>query len=326
MAALFASTPRPAGAFPHVVRQGETLAQIAERIYGRVEMEQLLVAANALDAGRGVPIVAGMRLECPAVAHHRVAAGETWTSLAETLLGHPDRSDVLALSNNAMPWIAPVEGQEIRVPYNLRYVVGPGDSTLTIAYRFLGQRDKAWMLDRYNRLGGDPVRRGEVVLVPLVDLELTPAGKAEAASSGALVRAEGAGRAREAQRRAEVELPQLAAEIRGGRYVDAIARSNRLLGLGDLSRAQLAAVHRALVEAYVALDAQGLAETSCLLWREADPAQVLDPVELSPKIVRACTNATTLGAAAPPTPLGAAAPWAAPTSSAMPGRAPGGGR
>ena len=29
-----------------------------------------------------------------------------------------------------------------------------GDSTLTIAYRFLGERDKAWMLDRYNRLKG----------------------------------------------------------------------------------------------------------------------------------------------------------------------------
>jgi hypothetical protein len=320
---LVGSTARPAVAFPHVVRAGETLAQIAERIYGRVEMEQLLVAANALDAGGGVPIVAGMRLEIPSVAHHRVAAGETWTSLAETLLGHPDRSDVLALSNNAMPWLAPVEGQEIRVPYNLRYVVGAGESTLTIAYRFLGQRDKAWMLDRYNRLGGDPVRRGEVVLVPLTELELTPAGKAEAASAGALVRSEGAGRAREAQRRVEVELPQLATDIRSGRYVDAIARSNRVLGSGDLTRAQLATVHRGLVEAYVALDAQGLAETSCLLWRDADPALVLDPVELSPKILRACMNATTLGAAAPAPPLGAPA---ASTPTAMPGRALGGGR
>jgi hypothetical protein len=41
------------------------LAQIAERSYGRVEMEQLLVAANGLDAGGGIPIVPGMRLEVP---------------------------------------------------------------------------------------------------------------------------------------------------------------------------------------------------------------------------------------------------------------------
>ena len=33
--------------------------------------EQILVAANGLDAGGGIPIVAGMRLEVPALGHHR---------------------------------------------------------------------------------------------------------------------------------------------------------------------------------------------------------------------------------------------------------------
>jgi hypothetical protein len=322
--ALTLAPARHADAFPHVVRSGETLAQIAERVYGRVEMEQILVSANALDAGRGLSIVPGMRLEIPSVGHHRVDAGETWTSLADTLLGHPDRSDMLALANEAKPWIQPTEGQEIRVPYNLRYVAGAGDSTLTVAYRFLGQRDKAWMLDRYNRLGGEPLQRGDVVLVPLTELELTAEGKALAASAGALVRSEGAGRARDAQRRAEVELPQLAADVRNGRYVDAVARSSRLLGSGDLSRTQLAQVHQRLVEAYVALDAQGLAETSCLAWREADPSVVLDPIELSPKIVRACTNASTLGAAAPSSAIPAAAPSA--SASSAPRRPLAGGR
>ena len=60
-----------------------------------------------------------------------------------------------------MPWLTPSDGQEILVPYNLRYVAQPNDSTLTIAYRFLGERDKAWMLDRYNRLHGKPPRRGK---------------------------------------------------------------------------------------------------------------------------------------------------------------------
>ena len=182
------------------------------------------------------------------------------------------------------------------MPYNLRYVATSGDSILTIAYRFLGDRDKAWMLHRYNHLGNQSLRRGELVLVPLVDLELTAEGKQEAAAAGALVRSEGAGHAREAQRRADAELPLLAADVHNGRYVDAVARGNRLLGSGALSKPQLALIHQKLVEAYVALDAQGLAEMSCLQWREADPTAVLDPVELSPKIVRACLNATTLGA------------------------------
>lgn len=294
-----------ARAFPHVVRAGETLAQIAERLYGRVEMEQLLVAANSLSAGAGISIVPGMRLEVPALSHYRVSAGETWPQLAERLLGHADRSDVLALANDSMPWLTPDDGMEIIVPYNLRYVAEQGDTTLTLAYRFLGERDKAWMLDRYNNRKGDPIRRGDVLLVPLTSLPLTAQGKAEAANAGAMVRAEGLGRAREAQRKADAELPQLAADVRSGRYVDAVARGSKLLGFGDLARPQLAAIHRQLVEAYVALDATGLAETSCAAWRDADPAAKIDPVDLSPKIVKVCTAA-------------AVAPHTLPTLSALP--------
>ena len=285
------STSTGAGAFPRVVRAGETLAQIAERMYGRVEMEQLLVAANGLDQAGGIAVVPGMRLEVPAVSHYRVSAGETWAGLAKDLLGDAERSDVMSMANGSMPWLAPADGQEIIVPYNLRYVVAQGDSTLTVAYRFLGERDKAWMLDRYNRLKGDPLRRGQVVLVPLTELPLTAEGKAEAANAGALVRAEGGGRARDAQRKADADLPLLAGEVRNGRYVDAVVRAARLLGSGELSKPQLASIHRHLTEAYTALEAPGLAETACGSWRENDPTAVLDPIELSPKILRACTGA-----------------------------------
>ena len=280
-----------AQAFPHVVKPGETLAQIAERTYGRVEMEQILVAANGLDAGGGIPIVPGMRLEVPALSYRRALAGDTWVGLAATLLGDASRSDALALANSSMPWLAPADGQELLVPYNLRVVVGSNDSLLTIAYRYLGERDKAWMLDRYNHKKEQPIRRGEVVLVPLVELPLTAEGKAEAASAGAMVRAEAAGQTREAQRKVDAEVPTLSADVRGGRYVEAIARGNRMLGYGELSRPQIAAVSQKLTEAYAAMDAVGLAETSCGAWRSADPAASLDPIELSPKILRVCTAA-----------------------------------
>src|SRR5262249_35269957 len=129
-----------ASAFPHVVKKGETLAEIAERLYGKIELEQLLVAANGLEAAPGAtPILAGMRLEVPAVTPRRVAAGETWAGLAEELLGDPVRSDVLAIANGSMPWMPPADGLEILVPYNLRYVVGSNESLLTVAYRFLGE-------------------------------------------------------------------------------------------------------------------------------------------------------------------------------------------
>jgi hypothetical protein len=300
-------------AFPHVVKKGETLASIAERLYGKVELEQLLVAANGLEGATGqTAILPGMRLEVPAVSHRRALATDTWAALADELLGDPVRSDVLAIANGSMPWMAPSDGSEIVIPWNLRYVVAQGDTLLTIAYRFTGDRDKAWMLDRYNHLHEKPVHRGAVVLVPLVDLPLTAEGREEAASAGTLVRAEAGGRARETQAHAEAELPLLAADVRAGRYTEAVARGNRLLGTGELTRPQTASIHRALVEAYVALDAIGLAGTACQAWREADEAAPLDPIELSPKILRACTEGPAPRRAAPEPTVSASASASAP--------------
>jgi hypothetical protein len=66
-----------------------------------------------------------------------------------------------------------------------------------------------------------------------------------------------------------------------------------MLGYGELTKPELALIHRALTECYAALDAAGLAETACIAWREADPEAKLDPVELSPKILRACIGSPT---------------------------------
>ncbi|HEU4406370.1 MAG TPA: LysM domain-containing protein [Polyangiaceae bacterium] len=282
----------PAHAFPHVVQKGETLAQIAERIYGLVEMEKVLVAANGLDAGGGIAISPGMRLEVPALGHRRVGPGDSWGSLAFELLGGEDRSDVIAMANDSSPWLTPREGAEIVVPYNLRVTVGQADNIVTIAQRYLGSKDKAWSLARYNHLqDSNGVRRGDVLLVPLGELKLTEEGKAEAARAEGFEKSEGGGAAREAQKRADAELPALLADVRAGRYVDAVVRGAKVLGYGELARPQLGAIHRQLLEAYVALEAPGLAFASCRAWRELDPAAKLDPVYLSPKIVAACESA-----------------------------------
>ena len=291
LAAAVALAPGHATAFPHVVRPGETLAGLAERTYGRVEAERLLVLANGLDLGGGIPIVPGMRLELPALGHRRVEQGDTWAGLAEELLGDASRSDVLATTNDAMPWLPPTEGQELIVPFNLRYLVSPSDTILSLGVRFLGSKEKAWLLDRYNHLDGEPPKPGAVLLIPLVELPLTEAGRAAAAAAVALTRSESSGLGRAAQRHADGELPLLLADMRAGRYVEAIARGNRVLGSGDLTRPQLALLHRQLTEAYAAFDAIGLAEGACSAWLSADPGAKLDPIELSPKVLRACTVA-----------------------------------
>jgi LysM repeat protein len=289
--ALSVGGARPALAFSHVVRADDTLASIAERYYGKIQYERILVAANLLDLEGGSSIVRGMQLEVPSLAHRRVARGETWESLAAETLGLGERSDVLALANGSMPWLFPEEGAEIVIPYNLRVVVRPNDTLIAIALRFLGDMNKAWVLDRYNKLKGRGVEPGTVLLVPLTDLPLTDAGRRAAARAAENVFSESLGATLKSQRKIAQEIPLLIADVRAGRYVDAVARGSRFIASGALTETQLSRVYRELVEAYVALEAAGLARSACEEWRKREPGVVLDPSLVSPKILRACPAA-----------------------------------
>ncbi len=291
-----------AAAFTHVVQKGDTLAGIAERYYGRIQYEQLLVAANLLDSQGGSPIRPGMRLEIPALGHRRVHKTDTWASLAQELLGQASRSDVLAIANGTNPWLPPPNGAEIVVPYNLTLIAAGDENIVQLAYRFLGDKNKAWVLDRYNDLRGRAIRRGDVLLIPLSDLPLTKEGKQAARAAAADTCSQGEGQTLDAQRRVQAELPALLSDVRSGRYVEAVRRGSQFLSSGELTEPQLAVIHRQLLESYAALEAHGLAALACAEWRKHDPKAMLDPARLSPKIIRACEAAK---AVAPPTDAGA---------------------
>jgi hypothetical protein len=278
---------KPAQAFPLIVQPGDTLAGIAQRVYGRVEYESLLVAANGLDVHGGVAIAPGMRLEIPALAHRRVAPGDTWPGLATLLLGAPVRSTMLAFSNDSKPWLAPVENAEIRVPYNLRFIAAGGENILDVAERFLGDKKRAWMLAGYNGIDNVLLEAGQLVLIPLTELRLTPAGE-QAARQAVESWGDVVGERRAEQVAAAHELPELLAEVRAGRYAEAVARGVALLAGSSLTVPQQASVQRQLLEAYVALGALGRAADACREWRRAAPRAPLDPVELSPKLLAAC--------------------------------------
>lgn len=280
----------PASAFTHVVAPGETLASIAEKIYGRIQYERILVAANELDVQGGLSIVPGMRLEVPAVSYQRVKKGDTWQTIAAERLGSPKRADALSLANGTNPWLPVEEGAEIVVPYNLRLIVVSPETLPNVAFRYLGDAKKAWALSQYNGRSGIELGRGDVVLVPLTDLPLTEEGKREALLAGTAEASEGRGETRAGQRKVSSELPALIADVRGGRYVDAIRRGTSFLSTAELTSPELAVIHRQLLEAYVALDATGLASAECDAWRKSDPGASLDPTFVSPKILRACQH------------------------------------
>jgi len=285
------SAAQRAHAFTHVVVQGDTLASIAEKYYGKIQYEKFLVDANLLGLEGGSPIVKGMRLEVPSVGHRTVKHGDTWDALAAALLGAGSRSDVLSMANGSNPWLTPEEGAELVVPYNLRVLVSGSNETLvTIAFKYYGDMNKAWVLDHYNGLNGHKIEPNDVVLVPLTDLPLSDQGKKAAQESAGSTCSEAMGGVREAQRKVSQEIPALIADVKGGRYVDAASRGSRFLASGALTEPEQAIVNRQLLEAYVALDATGLATQACTEWRKRDKHATLDPVELSPKIISACAR------------------------------------
>jgi hypothetical protein len=283
--------PVTALAFPYVVQPSETLAAIAQRLYGRVDREALLVTANGLALEGGVPIVPGMRLEVPAVSHRRTTRADSWPALASELLGDPARAAVLAFANGSQPGARPADGAEIVVPYNLLVIAGNGDTLNDVAIRFFGDAKRAWMLAQYNRLGDLSLERGQVVLVPLTDLPLTPEGRREAERSAGVQSGVG-GERRALQTQAATELPELIGDVRYGRYVEAVGRAERLLASEALSVPQRAVVHRQLLEAYAALGLPGRAADECQAWRRYVPGLRLSPTELSPKLMNACTQRT----------------------------------
>lgn len=282
---LLSAVPSPA--FPLVVQRDDTLAGIAQRVYGRVEYEGLLVSANGLEAHGGIAIVPGMRLEIPTLAYRRVAPGDTWTGLATALLGSPARAPLLAAVNDGKPWLAPTENAEILIPYNLRFVAEGGENILDVAERFLGDKKHAWMLAGYNGIQNVLLEPGQLILIPLTDLKLTAAG--QQAAGAALEGWGGVGGQRRAEQvAANTELRALLADVRGGRYTETVARGVALLVGSALTTPQRAVVQRQLLEAYAALGAPGRAADACREWRRAAPQARIDPREMSPKLVTAC--------------------------------------
>ena len=133
------------------------------------------------------------------------------------------------------------------------------------------------------------VRRGEVMLVAMPGLRLTEAGRAEARAAAERDGASG-GMALEQQRRADAELPQLLADVRYGRYAEAVARGNRLLGGGALTHPQLAVIApRAARGVRRARRAAPRPRAACAAWRSNEPhPRPSTPSATSPKIRAAC--------------------------------------
>jgi LysM repeat protein len=284
----------PAGAWAepaivHVVRPGETLASIAELYYGDPRRESVLVAENGLTSEGGSAIVVGLRLVIPTVSYHRAVEGETWSELATRFYGDPHRAFALMNANGVKSVERPDAGAELLVPYPLRYVVGQNDTLRKVAKTYYDSLSGMNTIRNFNPALHARLVRGQIALVPLSDLVLSEQGKklAEAQLGGPLV----GGDLRKKQTEIDAQLPQLRDHVRHGRYADAVAMANRLIGGADLTGSQVVTVHRELGTAFVALGREDLAKEEFLALLAQQPDAELDSIRTSPKVLKAFDDA-----------------------------------
>lgn len=291
LALLCVAVPANAGrGYQHVVREGETLASIAERYYGDPRRENVLVAENGLTAGGGAPIEVGLRLQIPYVSYHRVQPGETWAELALQFYGDARRAFLLMEANSGSSTEQPDEGAELLIPYPLRHVSGPSDTVPRIANRYFGGGvEHARRLRRFNNMRFNRVDRGQIILIPLVDLVLSDEGRGiiEQETGGAPA----AGEVRQLQARIDEQLPELHEHLRRGRFTEAVALGNRLLGAGVLTGTQIVTIQRDLGTAYIALGRLDLATHALREALVRQPDLVMDTVRTSPRVMRAFERA-----------------------------------
>jgi LysM repeat protein len=271
-------------AYVHIVRPGETLASIAQAYYGDPRRDQVLIRENAL--GDGEP-GAGSRLLIPTVRYHRVTAGESWRSIAEHYYGDPNRAVALLKANHAKANGQPEEGEQLLIPYPLRYLARSSESLSSLAEQFYGTRDDVRLLRAFNVALHSRVPRGQTVLIPIYDLVLSRAGLERVQLSTGPKTGSDSEEARRVQAEIARDIPRVREAVQAGQFVEALALGNQLLGRGLLTGNQEISIQRELATAYVALARDDLAVRAFSRALEKQPDLELDSVRTSPRVLAA---------------------------------------
>ncbi|MFQ5696707.1 MAG: LysM peptidoglycan-binding domain-containing protein [Myxococcota bacterium] len=182
-AAAWLAMPAPCVAAPaaHSAQPaaGESLEALSQRLYGTPLAAAALRSFNDLAPGSPLPKV----LRVPYSKPHRVAPGETWSSLARSWFGGRLSGEDLARLVGRTGDSAPVAGEQVPVPVLIQDRLARGETLAALSRRHYGRSDGAALLMRFNGIR-DPRRLfvGSRVEVPLVLREPTDRSPTPSAS------------------------------------------------------------------------------------------------------------------------------------------------
>lgn len=288
-------TPLSAQGWTHMARAGETLDQLSVRYYGDSGKSIVIRAANGFihpDDGR---LTEGESIIIPEVSYIRVEEGDSWESLANQYLCSPRRAGFLADMNEMSADRMPPVGAIIRIPYHLRHIFAKDESLRTVVKLYYQNKRSIEWLRNYNNPQKKKYGRGEVIIVPLLDIGFSAeeqrnidAYRMNRFTKKDLIH----------QKEARNAIAELKSDYEKGRYVEMVTTASKLLGYGKLTVPQEIGIYNFLAYAYVALDEKALAISA---FREAlarQPEMELSSITTSPKILEAFNDAKKSGASA----------------------------
>lgn len=271
-------------AYTHVARSGETLLMLSQRYYGRPDLSTVIRAANGFVHPDDGSIAQGELLDIPEVLFHRTQAGETFEILADRYLASPKRGPFLAEMNGMDPGQSLAEGSIVKIPYHLRHIFASGESIQSVAKLYYGDEPGPNFLRNYNFSGRKRrFSRGDVLIVPLVDLEFTREEHERISNER---RRQYSSADAEQQQQAVGTIAKLKEASDSGQYVKIVALASALLARAEsLTVPQQIGVHKYLAIAYVALGDRPSAVTHLAEALKLQPEMELSPLTTSPKIL-----------------------------------------
>jgi LysM repeat protein len=173
LASPIAAQPEPkSDTVPYRVKANDSLGLIASEFYGDRSKASFIMAENKIVHAK--PVRQGERLRIPIMRELTTTAGDTFQTLAASVLGDPLRGAFLAEINGMAPDDNLAAGTPILVPFTVQHTAAGTESLKDLAANYYGDAKFVDVLRRYNNLDKPTIEKGDTITVPSFNVKVHP--------------------------------------------------------------------------------------------------------------------------------------------------------